>query len=425
MRRSPVIVLLGLLAVLVLSFAPVALAQSPSPEGSPPPAETPGASPGETPGGTTPPASPGETPGATPGGTPGASPGGSPAASPDAPAETPAPTQAGEATPAPTPTPPPPPTGILAEVQQRGNLVCGVNGELPGFSALDEGTGEYTGFDVDFCRAIAAAVLGNPQAVEFRNLTAQQRGPALQTGEIDVLIRNTTCTVSRETSWGLCNATTFYDGQGIMVRASLGVTTLEELDTASVCVQSGTTTELNLADQARALGITLNPQVFAELPPTYAAYEEGRCDAVTSDRSQLAARRSALANPDEHVILDVTFSKEPLGPMTPLGDDQWYNVVKWVVNATIEAEELGITAENVQSMVGGENPVIRRLLGDEGEVGQSLALPNDWVVGVISAVGNYGEIFNRNLGPDTPLGLERGVNNLWTQGGILYAEPYR
>jgi general L-amino acid transport system substrate-binding protein len=310
-------------------------------------------------------------------------------------------------------------------VQQRGNLVCGVNGSLPGFSVLDEGSGEYTGFDVDFCRAIAAAVLGDPQAVEFRNLTAQQRGPALQTGEVDVLIRNTTCTVSRETSWGLCAPTTFFDGQGIMVRSDLGVTTLEELDGATVCVQSGTTTELNLADQARALGITLNPQVFAEIDPTYAAYEEGRCDAVTSDRSQLAARRSAFANPDEHTILDVTFSKEPLGPMTPLGDDQWYNVVKWVVEATIEAEEQGITAENVQSMVGGENPVVRRLLGDEGELGQSLALSNDWVVGVISAVGNYGEIFNRNLGPDTPLGLERGINNLWTQGGLLYAEPYR
>jgi general L-amino acid transport system substrate-binding protein len=290
---------------------------------------------------------------------------------------------------------------------------------------LDEASGDYSGFDVDFCRAIAAAVLGDPQAVEFRNLTAQQRGPALQTGEIDVLIRNTTCTVSREVSWGLCAPTTFFDGQGIMVRADLGVTSMEELDGATVCVQSGTTTELNLADQARTLGITLNPQVFAEIDPTYAAYEEGRCDAVTSDRSQLAARRAAFATPDDHVILDITFSKEPLGPMVPLGDDQWYNVVRWVVFAIIEAEEQGVTSENVASMVGGENPVVRRLLGDEGDLGQGLALDNDFVVDVISAVGNYGEIFNRNLGPDTPIGLERGINNLWTQGGLLYAIPYR
>jgi general L-amino acid transport system substrate-binding protein len=327
-------------------------------------------------------------------------------------------------TPTPEITPPPAPTGILAAVQQRGQLVCGINGSLPGFSVLDEASGTYSGFDVDFCRAVAAAALGDPDAVEYRPLSAAQRAPALQTGEVDVLIRNTTWTVSRDTAWGLFAPTTFYDGQAIMVPAGT-VTDVAGLDTASICVQSGTTTELNLTDAFRTRGITFEPVVFAEIDPTYAAYEEGRCDAVTSDRSQLAARRTAFADPAAHVILDETLSKEPLGPVVPLGDDQWFNVVKWVVFATIEAEELGITSENVASMVGGENPVVRRLLGDEGDLGQSLALSNDWVVDVIGAVGNYGEIYDRNLGPSTPFAIERGLNSLWTQGGLLYSPPYR
>lgn len=319
---------------------------------------------------------------------------------------------------------PPPAEGRLALVQERGELICGVNGSLPGFSFLDE-NGVNTGFDADFCRALAAAVLGDPEAVEFRALSADQRGPALQTGEVDVLIRNTTWTVSRDTSWGLFAPTTFYDGQAIMVNSTLvDATALEDLEGATICVQSGTTTELNLTDQFRALGIGFTPQVFADIDPTYAAYEEGRCDAVTSDRSQLVARRTAFANPDEHVILDAVMSKEPLGPVAPLGDDAWFNVVRWVVFATIEAEEQDITQDNVADMVGSKNPVVARLLGADGDLG--LGLEPDWVVTMISAVGNYGEIYDRNLGPGTPFNLERGLNSLWTEeDGLLYAPPYR
>ena len=314
---------------------------------------------------------------------------------------------------------------ILAEVQDRGTLICGVNGSLPGFSFLEE-DGTNTGFDADFCRAVAAAVLGDPEAVEFRALTADARGPALQTGEVDVLIRNTTWSVTRDTTWGLFAPTTFYDGQAIMVSADLGAESIEDLAGATICVQSGTTTELNLTDRMRELGIEYTPNVFADIDPTYAAYEEGACDAVTSDRSQLVSRRTAFADPDAHVILDDVLSKEPLGPVVPLGDDQWFNVVKWTVFATIEAEELGITSENVQEMADtSENPVVRRLLGVEGDLGPLLGLENDWVINVISAVGNYGEIYDRNLGPETAFALERGLNALWTEGGLLYAPPYR
>ena len=327
-------------------------------------------------------------------------------------------------TPTPEPTPPPAATGILKRVQDRGSLVCGVNGALPGFSVLDEATGQYSGFDADYCRAVAAAVLGDATKVEFRALTAAQRGPALQTGEVDVLIRNTTWTVTRDTSWGLFAPTTFYDGQGIMVRSDLGVTTLEELDTATICVQSGTTTELNLTDQMRARAIQYTPLVFADIDATYGAYEEGRCDAVTSDLSQLASRRTTMADPAAHVLLDAVLSKEPLGPVAPLGDDQWFNVVKWTVFATIEAEELGLTQANIAT-ADITNPVVARLVGAEGGLAAYLALDDGWIVDVISAVGNYGEIYDRNLGPATPFGIDRGLNSLWTQGGLLYAPPYR
>jgi general L-amino acid transport system substrate-binding protein len=316
----------------------------------------------------------------------------------------------------------------LVEVQARGTLICGVNGELPGFSFLDESSAEYTGFDVDFCRAIAAAVLGDPEAVEYRNVGTDQRGPLLQSGDIDVLIRNTTWTVSRDTSWGLFGPTTFYDGQAIMVNSTLtDATEIDELAGATVCVQSGTTTELNLTDR---LGDSITPQVFPEIDPTYAAYEEGRCDAVTSDRSQLVARRTAFENPDDHLILEEVMSKEPLGPVAPLGDDVWFNVVKWTVYAVIEAEELGITQANVADMAEtSENPLVLRLLGqtvpDTDPFESGLGLEPEWVIDVISAVGNYSEIFERNLGPDTPFELERGQNALWTDGGLLYAPPYR
>ena len=325
----------------------------------------------------------------------------------------------------------PPATGAgrLATVQSRGNLICGVNGELPGFSFLDE-NGDTVGFDADFCRAVAAAVLGDSEAVEFRNLTADQRGPALQTGEVDVLIRNTTWTVSRDTSWGLFAPTTFYDGQAIMVRADVGATTLEDLAGATICVQTGTTTELNLADATRDLEPAIEPITFADIDPTYQAYEEERCDAVTSDRSQLVARRTQFANPDEHIILDDVLSKEPLGPAAPLGDDAWFNVIKWVVFATIQAEEFGLDSSNVaDTAASSTDPTVQRFLGvtpaDADPFESGLGLEADWVVDVISQVGNYGEIYDRNLGPDTAFDLERGLNSLWTDGGLLYAPPYR
>ncbi len=319
--------------------------------------------------------------------------------------------------------------GRLATVQSRGDLICGVNGELPGFSFLDP-DGQTVGFDADFCRAVAAAVFGDSEAVEFRNLSTDQRGPALQTGEVDVLIRNTTWTVNRDATWGLFAPTTFYDGQAIMVRADVGATTLEDLAGATVCVQTGTTTELNLADATRDLDPAIEPITFADIDPTYQAYEEERCDAVTSDRSQLVARRTQFANPDEHLILDDVLSKEPLGPVVPLGDDAWFNVIKWVVFATIEAEELGIDSTNVADMAASsDNPVVQRLLGVTPEGAEpfesGLGLEADWVVDVISQVGNYAEIYDRNLGPGTEFDLERGLNSLWTDGGLLYAPPYR
>ena len=341
-------------------------------------------------------------------------------------AESPAETTAAEST-APTDAPSTG-EGILAAVQERGQLVCGVNGALPGFSFLDESTGENTGFDADYCRAIAAAVLGDPEAVEFRSVSTDQRGPLLQSGDIDVLIRNTTWTVSRDTSWGLFAPTTFYDGQAIMVNSTLtDATEVDDLEGATVCVQSGTTTELNLTDR---LGDAITPQVFPDIDPTYAAYEEGRCDAVTSDRSQLVARRTAFENPEDHLILEEVMSKEPLGPVAPLGDDQWFNIVRWTVYATIEAEELGVTQDNVADMAEtSTNPVVQRLLGVTPEGAEpfesGLGLEPDWVVDVISAVGNYGEIYDRNLGPGTPFELERGLNALWTDDGLLYAPPYR
>ena len=343
-------------------------------------------------------------------------------------AESPGETVAASESAAPTEAPPAG-DGILAEVQGRGELICGVNGSLPGFSFLDE-NGVNTGFDADFCRAVAAAVLGDPEAVDFRAINADQRGPALQTGEVDMLARNTTWTVSRDTSWGLFAPTTFYDGQAIMVNSTLtDATTLDELAGATVCVQSGTTTELNLTDR---LGDTIEPLVFPEIDPTYAAYEEGRCDAVTSDRSQLVARRTAFANPDDHLILEEVMSKEPLGPVAPLGDDQWFNVIKWVVYATIQAEEFEITQANVAEVAEtSTDPSVQRFLGVTPEGAEpfesGLGLEPDWVVDVISAVGNYGEIYDRNLGPGTPFNLERGLNSLWNADppGLLYAPPYR
>jgi general L-amino acid transport system substrate-binding protein len=330
------------------------------------------------------------------------------------------------AAPAPASTAGPSPAGArLQIVKDRGKLICGINGSLAGFSNLNQTTNQYDGLDADVCRAIAAAVLGDANAIEWRVLSTQNRSVALQSGEIDVLVRNTTWTSSRDAEWGLFAPTTFFDGQGMMVRADLGATQLEDLAGASICVQTGTTTELNLADQMRVRNVEFTPVVFEDIDATYAAYEEGRCDAVTSDMSQLAGRRSVLGSPDDHIIMDVVMSKEPLGPVVPLGDDQWFNVVKWTVFALIQAEESGISMGNIDSFMDSTDPVIRRLLGLEGDLGVKLGLSNDWVVAVIKAVGNYGEIFDRNVGPGTPLDLERGLNNLWTNGGLMYAPPYR
>ncbi len=332
-----------------------------------------------------------------------------------------------QATAAPTvvPTTAPPAGGRLALVKSRGKIICGVNDALPGFSALDKSTGQFSGFDADYCRAVAAAVLGDPKAVEFRAVNTGQRGPALQTGEIDVLIRNTTWTVSRDDAWGLFAPTTFYDGQGMMVKKSLGVKTLKDLAGASICVQSGTTTELNLTDQMRAAGVQFKPVVFADIDPTYAAFEQGRCDAVTSDKSQLASRRTAFKTPNDYEIMDVTMSKEPLTPEVPLGDDQWFNIVKWTVFATFQADEWNITSKDVDSAMGSQNPDIQRFFDVNGDLYKGLGLNKGWVGNVLKAVGNYSEIYDRNLGPNTPLNLPRGPNKSWTQGGILYAPPYR
>ncbi|MDQ4075983.1 MAG: amino acid ABC transporter substrate-binding protein [Chloroflexota bacterium] len=316
--------------------------------------------------------------------------------------------------------------GMLRTVQDRGNLICGVNSTLPGFGNVDA-AGNYSGFDVDFCRAVAAAVLNDPNAVEFRPLNAQERFTAVQTGEVDLLIRNTTHTLSRDTSVGLDFApTTFYDGQGMMVRADSGIETLEDLEGATVCVQTGTTTELNLESQFRARGIAYEPLVFQEADPTAQAYDEGQCDAFTTDKSGLVTTRTKLANPEEHVILDVTMSKEPLAPSYLQGDPQWGDIVNWVVWGTFQAEEFGITQENVEEMLDSEDPEIQRFLGQgDSSLGEEMGIENDFMVDVIRAVGNYEEIYNRNLGPETPFNLERGLNQLYTEGGLLYSPPFR
>jgi general L-amino acid transport system substrate-binding protein len=315
----------------------------------------------------------------------------------------------------------------LAAVKERGMLVCGVNGGLPGMSVINEETGIFEGMDGDYCRAVAAAVFGDDSKVTFTTLTADQRATAVQGGEIDVLFRNTTQTLTRDAAWGDFGPVILYDGQGVMVPVELGISTLEELAGASICVTSGTTTEQNLADQMAWLGIEYTPVVAAEIDTVYGQYEEGRCDAVTSDRSQLAGRRSATADPSAHVILDLTISKEPLAPLTAHGDSNWNDIVSWVVYATIEAEELGITADNISEFAGSANPVVARFLGETGELGSALGLENDFVVDVISAVGNYGEIYERAFGPESGLELPRegGPNAHWTEGGMMYSPPFK
>lgn len=315
---------------------------------------------------------------------------------------------------------------IVQRIRDNGRLVCGTRTDLPGFGYLDE-AGANAGFDVDFCRAIAAALLEDPDAVEYVPLSAAERGPALQTGEVDILARNATWTSSRDAQWGNFTWITFYDGQGFMVPAGSGIETIEDLNGASICVTSGTTTELNLADAFRQRGLEFTPVVFEDTNTVYSTYEEGRCDAATSDLSQLAAVSSGFADPAAHEILDFTISKEPLTPDVPAGDDQWFDIVKVVIWGLINAEEFGVTQANVQEMVNSENVEVRRLLGSEGEWGQSdLGLPADAIVRAIEAVGNYGEIYDRYMGPEgASFTLERGLNDLWTNGGLIYAPPLR
>ena len=314
---------------------------------------------------------------------------------------------------------------LLDKVLSRKKLACGVSGELPGFSYVDQ-QGKYSGLDVDVCRAIAAALFDDPEAVDFRNLTAKERFTALQAGEIDILSRNTTWTLSRDSSVGLEFApTVFYDGQGMMVKQATGIKDLKGLEGKSVCVQTGTTTEQNLADQMRKVGVKYTPIVFEEVNATFAAYQGGRCEGVTADRSALVSQRSVLPQSDSHLILDTVMSKEPLAPAVNNGDSRWSDTVKWVIYGLIEAEEQGITSKNIDQFKNTQDPVIKRLLGTEGELGKGLGLPNDFIARAVRKVGNYGEIYNRSLGPNTPFKLERGQNDLWAKGGLLYAPPFR
>ncbi|MBV1699532.1 MAG: amino acid ABC transporter substrate-binding protein [Hyphomicrobiales bacterium] len=313
----------------------------------------------------------------------------------------------------------------LAAVKQRGELICGANGTLAGFGMPDP-QGNWTGFDVDFCRAIAAAIFNDPQKVKFVPLTAKDRFTALQSGEIDVLSRNTTWTLSRDTSLGLdFAAITYFDGQGFMVRKALKVSSALELSDASVCVQQGTTSELNLADYFRSNRMSLKSVTFATGEEALKAYESGRCDAYTTDSSGLYGERLELTDPSQHIVLPEIISKEPLSPVVRHGDNQWTDIVRWTHFVMIDAEELGINKGNVDAKLKSNDPETRRLLGVEGQYGEALGLTNDWAYRIIKHVGNYGESFERNIGQGSPLKIVRGLNALWTKGGLQYGPPVR
>jgi general L-amino acid transport system substrate-binding protein len=319
------------------------------------------------------------------------------------------------------------PEGKLAEVLERGSLVCGVSGTLPAFSFLDPDSNEMTGFDADYCRALAAAIFGEVTSdnLEFVSLTAAERFTALQNGQVDVLFRNTTWTLSRDTDLaGDFGPTTFYDGQGLLVRADLGVSSIEELDGASFCTQTGTTTELNITDAMESRGFDFELIPFETSADSASGYESGRCDVLTSDKSQLAAIRANSADPSAHVLLEDTLSKEPLGPMWLQGDAQWGDVVSWTVYATFQAEEFGLTSENIDDFMGSGNPEIGRFLGEEGGLGSFLGLSDDFAVNVIHAVGNYSELYDRHIVP-LGIGREGTLNASWTEGGLIYAPAWR
>ncbi|MGV8844426.1 MAG: amino acid ABC transporter substrate-binding protein [Pseudomonas sp.] len=314
----------------------------------------------------------------------------------------------------------------LDAVQKKGYVQCGISDGLPGFSYADE-KGNYLGIDVDVCRAVAAAVFGDASKVKFSPLTAKERFTALQSGEVDILSRNSTWTSSRDAAMGMnFTGVTYYDGQGFLVKKELGVTSAKELDGATVCIQAGTTTELNLSDYFRANGMKYTPITYDTSDESAKSVEAGRCDVLTSDQSQLYAQRIKLASPDKYVILPDVISKEPLGPAVRQGDEEWFDIVRWSLFAMLNAEELGITSQNVEEMAKTtKNPDIARLLGAEGEFGKDLKLPKDWAVKIVKQVGNYGEVFTRNVGAASDLKIERGLNALWNKGGLQYAPPVR
>ncbi len=315
--------------------------------------------------------------------------------------------------------------GTLDSVKEKGQLVCGATQGLAGFSAPDANN-KWAGLDVDFCRAVSSAIFNDPNKVKFVPLSAKERFTALQSGEIDLLSRITTKTMSRDASLGVNFAgTTYYDGQGFMVHKELGVTDAKELDGASVCTDTGTTTELNMNDFFKSNKLEFTPVVFEKKDEIISAYEAGRCDVVTTDISGLQAYRVKLKNPADHVVLPNVISKEPLTPAVRHGDDQWLDLVGWTRNCLINAEELGVNKNNVDEMKKSSNPNIKRLLGTEGNFGKFIGLNKDWCANAIKQVGNYGEIYNRNLGPDAVITIDRGLNKLWTDGGIMYAAPIR
>ncbi|MFY9625418.1 MAG: amino acid ABC transporter substrate-binding protein [Rhodoplanes sp.] len=319
----------------------------------------------------------------------------------------------------------PAPASTLDDIKARGVLNCGANGQLPGFGMPDP-QGVWTGLDVDFCRAIAAAIFNDATKVKFVPLSAKDRFTALQSGDVDVLARNTTWTLSRDTQLGLsATGVDYYDGQGFIIRKSLKVNSALELNDAAICVQQGTTTELNLADYFRTNKMRLKTVTFATLDEALKAYDTGRCDAFTADASALYSVRLKLAKPEDNVVLPEIISKEPLGPFVRQGDDQWFDIVRWVLFAMFNAEELNVTIANVDEQLKSSNPEIKRLLGTEGNYGEQLGLTKDWVYRIVKLVGNYGEVFERNVGQGSPLKIARGLNALWTKGGLHYGPPLR
>ena len=314
----------------------------------------------------------------------------------------------------------------LDAVKKKGFVQCGISDGLPGFSYADA-KGNYLGIDVDVCRAVAAAVFGDASKVKYSPLTAKERFTALQSGEVDMLSRNTTWTSSRDAAMGLnFTGVTYYDGQGFLVNKKLGVSSAKELDGATVCIQAGTTTELNLADYFRANGLKYTPITYDTSDESAKSLESGRCDVLTSDQSQLYAQRIKLAAPDEYVVLPEVISKEPLGPAVRQGDEQWSTLVKWTLFALVNAEEYGVTSKNVDELkASSKNPDVRRLLGLEEPTGKVLGLVPDWGYQIVKQVGNYGEVFDKTVGKGSPLGIARGVNALWNQGGFMYAPPIR